>query len=812
MKNKWILFHFMSQKVVEVGSLGRKPILTVAFLTLALMNAGCRDQVTEGQVDRPPAFNHELIDSQGPLAPWGKAVGDINGDGLPDVVIGGHRPPPHSLIKRVGETLTLNDSITASGELVWYENPGWERRRISTDFSVRTDVEVADINNDQRNDLVIVADQGLFWLRNEDWAAFRVSDEILHDVEVADLDLDGDLDIVARNQSLFGYKNADQVLVFRQDDESTWVRIVLKVPHGEGLKVGDMNGDGLQDIVANRVWLSNPGTLSPDIPWQSVSYTQSSGAPSQRWEWDDVFIDLGDIDGDGRMDVLLSPAEEAGEFYEIAWFQAPARTGERWTKHTIDPNVEAVHHFVAARDVDLDGDLDVLTAEMNQGEGENPVKLYVNENGTWRKQIIDGRASHSMRAVDIDGDFDVDLIGANWQFADFDRPYSISLWRNSLPSVTDWKRHVIDPDRPGQAVFIFSGDLDNDGYSDLVTGAYWYKNPGKIAETWSRHKLGEAANNVASLSDFDGDGDIDFLASGWLGYGQRSTLIESTLNALSLKTPDRSYQGSQFVWGENDGRGNFKIHQNVESGQGDFLQGSAQLAAQSSSKILLSWHSPGEGIQALVVPAKPKNHPWIWHKLSDVSQDEAISVADLDADGSDDIVLGTRWLRQSEEEIWSEHIIDPGPGKPDRHQVVDLNGDGRLDVVVGFEAVSREGEVAWYEQSVTTGIGWVKHTVARVVGPMSLDVADMDDDGDSDVIVGEHNLKTPEHARMLWFENLDGSASSWRGHLIHQGDEHHDGALTVDIDNDGDLDVISIGWGHGKVLVYENQGSVRGRE
>ncbi len=87
---------------------------------------------------------------------------------------------------------------------------------------------------------------------------------------------------------------------------------------------------------------------------------------------------------------------------------------------------------------------------------------------------------------------------------------------------------------------------------------------------------------------------------------------------------------------------------------------------------------------------------------------------------------------------------------------------------------------------------------------MSLDVADMDSDKDLDVIVGEHNLKSPQSSRLLWYENLEGDAKIWKPHLIHKGDEHHDGAHIVDIDNDGDNDVVSIGWGHNNLLLYEN--------
>lgn len=772
------------------------------ILTLAVFVAltGCDSSHPTDSGPENSFFERETIDPRGPNAPWGKTIGDIDGDGLLDIVIGGHRPRHLTFFERVGRKLGITDSLNRLGELVWYENPTWKRHTITESLAIRTDLEVSDIDGDGANDIVLVSDSGIVWLKNGDWDSHLIGEGKYHDVEVTDLDRDGAIEVIVRNQSLFGYKNGNFIRIFTQESGDQWSYEDLSVPHGEGLTLADLDKDGFSDIVASDVWLRNPGESGNS--WAKMQYT---GAGEGGWHWHNVYIDTGDINGDGWPDILLSPSEPVGAFYQIAWLENPGgETDQYWLKHVIVEDVETVHHFVAARDVDLDGDMDVLTAEMNQGEGENPVSVYLNEPNGWVRQTLSLGGGHSLRAVDIDNDFDVDLIGTNWQIENFQGDYPVWIWRNQLDSRQGWVRHVIDDERPGQATAVFAEDLDGDGKKDLVSGGFWYRNPGALDGQWERSELGAGATDAALIHDFDRDGKPDVLATGWRAYGYQTPIWEKLANWVAGSRNKEGNHGERLVWARNLGNGEFELLENIQRASGDFLQGAAVLPAvgDGEERVLLSWHAAGEGIQSITVPKEARHQEWAWSEFSSLSLDEALTVADLDDDLNPDVILGTVILFGREGGDWETVWIDDEGLKPDRHVVSDLNSDGLPDIVVGFEAVSETGDLVWYQQLSQKG-GWEKHLIARLTGPMSLGVADMDADGDPDVIVGEHDLPNPERARLLWFENRN-NGKSWLPRLIHQGDEHHDGALVVDLDGDGDQDVVSIGWGHHKVIVYES--------
>ncbi len=562
----------------------------------------------------------------------------------------------------------------------------------------------------------------------------------------------------------------------------------------EGLTKFDIDGDGKLDIVGGGRWFKHEGGTNYGANIIDESQTFSR-------------VGVGQLKKGGRPEVVFVAGDDVGQLKWYEW------TGKKWLSHGL-LETEVVHgHSLEVADINGDGYSDIFCAEMRQwskNKDDHPnAKMWVffgdGEGKFHKTEIASGYGNHETKVADLDGDGDLDLL---------DKPYTwgtprIDIWLNNGTengkgklTLDKWQRHVVDPEKPWRAIFIASADMDSDGKKDIITGGWWYWNPGNAGGLWQRNTIGSPLNNVAAVYDFDGDGDQDILGT----QGKDSEA------------------DSSFVWARNNGNGRFTILDNITQAEGDFLQGVvvAPFSNLGPIEVALSWHRSGYGLQMLTVPFKPDRDVWTWRKLSRSSQDEQLSVGDIDRDGTLDLLLGTKWLcngcpqyphrvRALDQWLgtdwlrWRVQSLNNTPSDPDRNRLADMNGDGRLDAVVGFEAISVPGKLAWYEQPAPVTDLWIEHPIADVVGPMSLDAVDMDWDGDIDVVVGEHNLRKPSTAKLYVFENTDGKATTWLPHLVYTGDEHHDGAITVDIDGDGDLDIISIGWGHGRVLLYESK-------
>jgi len=197
----------------------------------------------------------------------------------------------------------------------------------------------------------------------------------------------------------------------------------------------------------------------------------------------------------------------------------------------------------------------------------------------------------------------------------------------------------------------------------------------------------------------------------------------------------------------------------------------------------------------------PKNKKFILHKKNMISSHDNVAV-DIDQDGIKDIVSVSNhpdhpvlaWYRIPEDYTsnWDYTKIGEGiHGGIAPQGFGDLDGDSDMDVVMGN---------IWFENYDGRGLWWKSHKTLIPEGGNRPDIyglalrtwtIDLDKDGDLDIIEAEADTK---NGRVFWFENR-GNAESFVYHPISSDSTFQDfHSLSVaDFDNDGDFDVLSGG-------------------
>jgi len=319
-----------------------------------------------------------------------KAIGDIDGDGKGDAIVGG-------------------------SALFWFESgANFARRTIRASVVYQeftTDMQAADVDGDGDID-VIVGDGNstgnILWFVNPrlnppaglgsdprvaaNWT-YRVigtHGQTVHDVEVADLDNDGRLDIVTSGH---GFTH-----IWKQNSPTSWTERNLSSMAGAGVSIGDIDRDGFKDIATPRGWIRNPHTITTGTWTLNVINQATTG--------DECLVV--DLNGDGRLDLMTCDAHNRDA---MVWFEAPATaTSATWTKRTIDSSMGA-HHPEAA-DFDRDGRMDIL-----MGLELQDLSIYFNIAGStpsFVKSQLAADYGHNARAGDLNGDQMPDVLACDY--------------------------------------------------------------------------------------------------------------------------------------------------------------------------------------------------------------------------------------------------------------------------------------------------------------------------------------------------------------------------------------------------------------
>jgi hypothetical protein len=244
-------------------------------------------------------------------------------------------------------------------------------------------------------------------------------EEGLHDImpfemKVLNKTLMGVTTIVNR-RSLYWYQIPDDVT-------QLWTQHMIAdlSKHGSecaqsGLVLGDVAGNGRQDLVCGNFWAECPADPTRDS-WKIHRYsnwdcrTTPTYPDMQTWVFETRFggmnqLELGDMNNDGKLDIVASDAEipeaRVGIFY-----QNMTNTDGLWNETIIDTAVYCPHSLVVA-DVNADSRPDIIVCEMTAGGWwfpRNPdpkLYLYLNKgNLKFQKYILhSGWGTHMMRMI-----------------------------------------------------------------------------------------------------------------------------------------------------------------------------------------------------------------------------------------------------------------------------------------------------------------------------------------------------------------------------------------------------------------------------
>jgi hypothetical protein len=134
--------------------------------------------------------------------------------------------------------------------------------------------------------------------------------------------------------------------------------------------------------------------------------------------------DSGDINGDGRVDIVLGHSEKTG--YHVTWYSTKNAKGgaEAWEKHEIE--VVDYCHSLRVGDMDLDGDADIVAATLKR-TNRPKIVVFLNQGkgNRWKSVVVAEKSAYKAKLGDVDNDGDLDILTArSWE----DPP--IQLFRN----------------------------------------------------------------------------------------------------------------------------------------------------------------------------------------------------------------------------------------------------------------------------------------------------------------------------------------------------------------------------------------------
>ncbi|MDI7275558.1 MAG: VCBS repeat-containing protein [Anaerolineae bacterium] len=347
------------------------------------------------------------------------AVGDVNGDGQADIVVSGR-----------------------TGRMVWLENRGmegtWPEHLIDPNVDgIECGGSLVDLTGNGYLDVIVGSGGGndeIWWWENPGpgggaWikrTILKTGARQFHDTLIGDALNDGRRCLVFTNQHGPGGTTVYCIPLPKDPRVTPWPEVmivaqglseelvgpdgrVLKMQPEEGIAIGDVDGDGENELVCGTHWLKRVGA-----GWRASRFARGYVTTK---------IAIADVDGDGRNEILLAEGDPCiygkTQGGKVAWFKPGADVTATWEEHVLEEGLLDAHTLVAA-DLRGSGAIDVIVGEIGVASETRGYKirpprllLYANDGRAhFTREVLDeGTGIHDGVLADMRGIGRLDLVG-----------------------------------------------------------------------------------------------------------------------------------------------------------------------------------------------------------------------------------------------------------------------------------------------------------------------------------------------------------------------------------------------------------------
>ena len=689
-------------------------------------------------------------------------------------------------------------------------------------LSPRKNIRV-DLNNDEILDVLVLGSsygQLCYYmtdLEGNHGPKIEISQDILSgsDVEVADLDNDGLVDIITCQRT------EAKIRWFRNLGNENFVeQNTIRNTFSENIHIDDIDNDGFLDVVTlsgstQAIWIKNNG---------DGTFGTSKLITNQLKNPDDIYT--ADFDGDGDLDVLTHSVSD----YHLAWHENDGN-GNFINSTLLLPDFIGVGRAIA-NDIDSDGDFDIITSSSFKGTKV----LKNNGTGIFNEEIslsVGGQDIYELKVEDMNKDGIKDIIVAgqyiNIAYQNSDLSFNIET-RVNQKSRHRLSLSITDINNDGHLDFTYSnflngvvGWLENDGANnfpqshaisksydgltdfvlnehDIITSNYLFTASSSVDYIgfFNLTKAGYPFEKIDSilfnpwgfeLYDFDSDGDEDIFcatSSGAIFYRNNGNFQFSKTIINSLPSTETILKDI-----DNDGVQDVLV---VEKSSPTAFKRNISAYTYSSSPF-------GGGTFSKSILIQNIDNPQEMH-LADINKDSLLDIfikrsnrqIYFYTDSPGNIFSGAELVLSSDQDIRE-------------FEIVDLDNDQDIDLVVGL---SGNNAIKWYENDGSNDFQFGQTIDNRIDWASGIRVDDIDLDGDLDILA---NVRFADErpGEIVWYSN-DGQQSFSNSLTIYTdnivGSSFHYKLFLFDQDGDDDKDLFAYRTAGDRLSFFENTGEL----